>query len=51
MGSTSRQAVSQELFYGAGTATARAVSEMNEAMQLAPLPQVSAAVDRAEMAS
>jgi hypothetical protein len=51
MGSTSRQAVSQELFYGAGTATARAVSEMYEAMQLAPLPQVSAAVNRAEMAS
>jgi hypothetical protein len=43
--------VSQELFHRPGTATARAVSEMYDAMQLAPLPQASAAVNRAEMAS
>ena len=50
-GSSSRQSVSRELFYNAGTATARAVAEIYDAMQLEPLTQRSRAVNHAELAS
>jgi CDP-glycerol glycerophosphotransferase (TagB/SpsB family) len=50
-GSQSRRAVAEELFHRPGTATARAVNELYEAMQLAPLVQPSTAVRREELAS
>jgi CDP-glycerol glycerophosphotransferase (TagB/SpsB family) len=50
-GSPSRRAVAQELFHLPGTATARAVSELYDAMELAPLPERSSAVHREEAVS
>ena len=41
-GSASRRAVAEDLFYRAGTATARAVGEMYEVMELSPVPLPSA---------
>jgi hypothetical protein len=50
-GSPSRRAVAQELFHLPGTATARAVSELYDAMELAPLPRPASAVHREEAVS
>jgi CDP-glycerol glycerophosphotransferase (TagB/SpsB family) len=49
--SLSRRAVAEELFYKPGTATARAVAELYDVMELSPLAQPSPAVGRAEMVS
>lgn len=48
-GSASRRAVAAELFHEPGTATARAVAELYEVMELAPLTQPSPSVGQAEM--
>jgi hypothetical protein len=48
-GSPSRRAVSAELFHEPGTATARAVAELYDVMELSPLAQPSARVGEAEM--
>jgi CDP-Glycerol:Poly(glycerophosphate) glycerophosphotransferase len=48
-GSLSRRAVAQELFHEPGTATARAVAELYEVLELAPLRQPSPSVGQAEM--
>lgn len=48
-GSRSRRAVAQELFHEPGTATARAVAELYDVMELSPLAQPSARVGQAEM--
>jgi CDP-glycerol glycerophosphotransferase (TagB/SpsB family) len=47
----SRHAVAEELFYKPGTATARAVAELYDVMELSPLAQPSPVVGRAEMVS
>jgi len=49
--SASRHAVAEELFYKPGTATARAVAELYDVMELSPLAQPSPVVGRAEMVS
>jgi CDP-Glycerol:Poly(glycerophosphate) glycerophosphotransferase len=49
--SMSRHAVAEELFYKPGTATARAVAELYDVMELSPLTEPSPAVGRAEMVS
>lgn len=46
-GSSSRRAVAEDLFYRPGTATARAVSELYEAIELSPVPALVGAGDRA----
>lgn len=48
-GSASRRAVSAELFHEPGSATARAVAELYDVMELSPLTQPSASVGAAEM--
>jgi hypothetical protein len=49
--SSSRHAVAEELFYKPGTATARAVAELYDVMELSPLTHASPAVGRAEVTS
>jgi hypothetical protein len=51
VGSQSRRSVAEELFYRPGTATARAVRELYDVMELSPLPQLATAAGREEMAS
>jgi CDP-Glycerol:Poly(glycerophosphate) glycerophosphotransferase len=40
-GSAARHTVAEDLFYRAGTATARAVNELYDAIELTPVPQLS----------
>jgi len=49
--SVSRRVVAEDLFYKPGTATARAVAELYDVMELSPRALPSAAVGRAEMVS
>lgn len=49
-GSATRQVVAADLFHRAGTATARAVDELYDVMELARMPDVSAIAQRAPVA-